>query len=118
MISERRWEDWGVLLVGLLLLLSPVLFATTLGAVEAWAAYVLGALIVLVGAASLTFERFKIGGAIQIGLAVLVFFSPWLLGFAAVTGMAVTAWVLAVGLVLLIGGEFVTGEGRQIPQVG
>lgn len=105
MVPTRRWQDYGMAIVGLLLLISPIGFASGLGAVDAWAAYVLGAIVLLLGAAKLAIPSFRYEEAFQVALAVVVFFSPWLFGFAAVTGMAWTAWILAVALVLLVASE-------------
>lgn len=116
MTESVRGQSWATVLIGLLLLLSPIGFATTLKSVEALAAYTLGAMVFLVGVATVMFPQFKLVAFIQVPLAVVIFFSPWLFGFTSVTGMAWTAWILAIGLLLVVGSEFYTGTERRLSQ--
>ncbi|HKB33102.1 MAG TPA: SPW repeat protein, partial [Candidatus Dormibacteraeota bacterium] len=67
------------------------------------AAFVLGVLLVLAGlgnAATAKAGGFEIVPAI---LAVILFVSPWIFGFTAVTALAWSAWIVAILVVLAVG---------------
>ena len=107
MTVRTRWQDWAFAAVGLLLVVSPFAFAPSLGSVEAVTAYILGGLVFVLAAGALVFERMKhITEAGELGLAIVLFFTPWLLGFAAVAGMAWTAWIVGLAIVLIVGTEY------------
>lgn len=111
MIASRRWQDWASTAIGVLVAASPFAFATSYSSLEAWAAYIVGALIFLVGVATLAFPKTSFGQVVQIVLAVVLFATPWAIGFTAVTGMAWAVWILAVALVAVVGYEFFTSPG-------
>jgi len=96
MMSARRWQDWAALLIGAVLVVAPFVFATGLAAPEAVAAYFFGGLVILGALINLAFPAVRYGEAIQIVLAVVIFVTPWALGFTAVAGMAWVGWILAV----------------------
>jgi hypothetical protein len=78
-------------------------FAETSQTVAACAAYVLGVLIVLAGLLNAAMER---AGGLEIIpaiLAVILFVSPWIFGFTALTAGAWSAWIVAILIVLAIG---------------
>lgn len=102
MIASRRWQDWTTTLIGALVAVSPLVFTTSWTENEAWTGYIVGGLIFVVGVAKLLFEEAGYLEWTQFVLAVALFLSPWVIGFAAVTGMAWTAWIGAVALVLTL----------------
>lgn len=102
MIASRRWQDWTTALIGALVALSPLFFTKTWAENEAWTGYIVGGLIFVVGVAKLLFEDAGYLEVAQLVLAVALFVSPWVIGFTAVAGMAWTAWIGAVALVLAI----------------
>ena len=102
MIASRRWQDWTTTLIGALVALSPLVFTKTWTENEAWTAYILGGLIFVVGVLSLLFEEVMYLEWAQFVLAAVLFFTPWVIGFTAVTGMAWMAWIGAVALVLVL----------------
>lgn len=102
MIASRRWQDWATTLIGALVALSPLVFTKTWTENEAWAAYIVGGLIFAVGVLSLLFEEAMYFEWAQLVLAAALFFTPWVIGFTAVSGMAWTAWIGAVALVLIV----------------
>lgn len=102
MIASRRWQDWAIALIGALVALSPLVFTTAWTENEAWTAYILGGLIFVVGGLSLVFEQATYFEWAQVVLALALFLAPWVIGFTAVTGMAWTAWIGAVALVLVL----------------
>jgi len=103
----RRWQDYATMLFGVLLFVSPFVFSETSNTVAAYSAYVLGVLLFLSGiVASVTREARRSPIVNAPGLvAVVTFLAPFVLGFATVTGIAWTAWVLAV-LTVLVGATF------------
>ncbi len=58
-----------------------------------WAEVVLGTLIALDGLASLAMPGMVYGEGIQIVLGVLLFLSPWVMGYADLMGASWTAWI-------------------------
>ena len=110
MIASRRWQDWATTVIGALVALSPLVFTTTWKEPAAGAAYILGALIFIVGVLTLVLPEAMWLELAQVVLAAVLFFSPWLIAFTAMTGMAWTAWIGAVALVLVLGSTFLAGR--------
>jgi hypothetical protein len=103
MTAWKRWQDWSVVVLGAIMFVTPFVFGETSQTVAASAAYVLGVLIALAGignAAASRVSGFEIVPAI---LAVILFVSPWVFGFTAVTALAWSAWIVAILIVLAIG---------------
>jgi hypothetical protein len=103
MTSWKRWQDWSVVVLGAIMFLTPFVFGETSQTVAASAAYVLGVLLVLGGLGNAAMA--KAGGLeiIPAILAVVLFVSPWIFGFTAVTALAWSAWIVAILVVLAIG---------------
>jgi hypothetical protein len=102
MIVSRRWQDWITILIGALVAISPLVFTQTWTATEAWVAYIVGGVIFGVGTVSLFVEEAEYLEVVDFVLAIVLFCTPWLFGFATVTGMALMGWTGAVGLFLLL----------------
>jgi hypothetical protein len=103
MTAWKRWQDWSVVVLGAIMFVTPFVFGETSQTVAASAAYVLGVLLVLAGlgnAATAKAGGFEIVPAV---LAVILFVSPWLFGFTAVTALAWSAWIVAILTVVAIG---------------
>lgn len=99
--TARKWtrpQDWVELVVGVLVLLSPIVVGTSGAALSAL--LVLGVLIALDGLWSLAAPGFVVGESIQVVLGVLLFLSPWVLAFS---GMAGASWAAWIGGVLTVG---------------
>lgn len=103
MTSWKRWQDWSVVVLGAIMFVTPFVFGQTAQTVAASAAYVLGVLLVLAGLGNAAMA--KAGGLeiIPAILAVVLFVSPWIFGFTAVTALAWSAWIVAVLVALAIG---------------
>ncbi|WP_447003997.1 SPW repeat protein [Saccharothrix isguenensis] len=86
-----RWQDWAEVVIGALVLLSPLVVATTAGAM--WTMIVLGALIAIDGLASLAMPGMVYGEWFQIVLGALLFISPWVIGYSELTGASWVSWV-------------------------
>ena len=114
MLVEKRWQDRALIAVGLLLAASPLLFAPTMTGPAAWAAYILGGFVIVFGAAAMGFDRMVAPAEVaQVVLAAVLFFSPSLFGYAAVTGMVWMDGLVALAIVLIVATEFVTATPRQ-----
>jgi SPW repeat len=112
MTTWKRWQDWSAVVLGAIMFVTPFVFGETSQTVAASAAYVLGVLLVLAGlgnAATAKAGGFEIAPAI---LAVILFVSPWIFGFTAVTALAWSAWIVAILIVLAIGTLYPTRTRR------
>lgn len=109
----RRWQDWSVVALGVILFVTPFVFGDTSQSVPASVAYVLGVLIALGGLLNVAMNR--VGGLefIPSVLAVILFISPWIFGFTAVTALAWSAWIIAILIVLAIGSLYTTLGTRR-----
>ena len=110
----RRWQDWVVVGLGVVTFVSPFVFGETSHGVAASSAYVLGVLIALAG---LLNAAMKDAGGLEVipaVLAVILFVSPWALGFTAVTSLAWSAWIIGILVVLAVGSLFATQNRRAM----
>jgi hypothetical protein len=114
MTAWRRWQDWVVVGLGVVMFLTPFAFGDTSQTVAASTAYVLGALIALAGLLNAAVAR--VGGleVIPAVLAVILFVSPWAFGFTAVTPLAWSAWIVAILVVLAAGSLFGMQSRRSL----
>ena len=114
MTTWRRWQDWVVVGLGVVLFVTPFLIGETANSVAASTVYVLGALIALAG---LLNAAMKVGGGLELipaALAVILFVSPWAFGFSAVAGLAWAAWIMAILVVLTVGSVFAMQNRRAM----
>jgi hypothetical protein len=112
MTAWRRWQDYTTMAAGVLLFISPFVFGETSQGVAALGAYVVGILLVLAGILAAAMRE---AGGIELVpgvLGVVTFVSPWVLGFAGVTAIAWTAWVLGILVVLAAGSLLLNRSGR------
>jgi hypothetical protein len=103
MTAWKRWQDWSVVVLGAIMFVTPFVFGETSQTVAASAAYVLGVLLVLAGLGNAATAK---AGGLEIVpaiLAVILFVSPWIFGFTAVTALTWSAWIAAILVVLAIG---------------
>jgi hypothetical protein len=110
----RRWQDWVVVGLGVILFVTPFAFAETSQTVAASTAYVLGVLIVLAGLLNASMN--EAGGLEVIPTAVgaILFVSPWMFGFTAVTALAWSAWIIGILTVLAAGSLLAMRNRRQM----
>lgn len=95
--SVKAWtrpHDWAEVVLGVVLALSPIVVEASTAAT--WTMVILGVLIALDGLASLAMPGMVYGEWAQLVLGVLVFISPWVMGYADLTGAAWTSWVIGV----------------------
>jgi len=108
----RRWQDWAVVVLGVALFVTPLVFGQTSQSVAASSVYVLGVLIALSGLLNAAIR--EAGGLeiVPVVLAVILFVIPFAFGFTAVTTLAWSAWIVAILVALAVGSLFVTQRRR------
>jgi hypothetical protein len=113
MNAWKRWQDWSVVVLGAILFVTPFVFGETAMTTAAASSYILGVLVVLAGLLNAAMR--SVGGLelIPAVLAVIVFISPWLFGFATVTALAWSAWVVGVLLAIAVGSLY-PRPGRRV----
>lgn len=89
-----RWQDWVAVVLGAYTMLATLWTQTTGNAVSAM--LVLGALLLASGVWSLASPGSMTSEYAHMLLGVLLFISPWVLGFSGLTGAAWTSWVVGV----------------------
>lgn len=95
-----RWQDWGAVVLGAYLMLATLWTMTNTGALSAM--LVLGALLLITGAWSLAVPGSMTSEYAHMLLGVLLFISPWALGYASQMGAAWTSWIVGV-LAVVVG---------------
>jgi hypothetical protein len=96
MKAWTRWQDWLALVLGAWVIASPWFLGVTIGSNAAWAAWILGALIVVVALWSLAVPDMQWSEYLQILLGAALFVSPWVIGFTDNTNFTWSAWIAGV----------------------
>lgn len=104
-----RWSDWVEVVVGVVALLSPLLWLDT-STKTMWTMVILGALIAIDGLVSLAAPRQMASETVQAVLGILLFIAPWVMGFAADSGAAWTSWIA--------GAVTIVASGLALPVMG
>jgi hypothetical protein len=93
----RRWQDWAVITIGIVVFATPLVSGETSNGNAAYSAYILGVLVAAAGllAASMASPS-RFVAWIAAALGVILFFTPWLFGFTAVTAIAWVTWIAGV----------------------
>lgn len=86
-----KWQNWVAVAAGLYAALSPIWTRTD--AKTTTTLIVLGVLTIIAGLINLSVPRLESVETAQGILGILLFISPWVLAFTAMTGIAVTAWI-------------------------
>jgi drug/metabolite transporter (DMT)-like permease len=110
----RRWQDWVVVALGVILFVTPFVFGETSQTVAASSAYVLGVLIALAGLLNAAARQAAGLEIIPVVLAVILFVIPFAFGFASVTSLAWSAWIIAILVALVAGSLFVLQNRRAM----
>ena len=88
------WQNWVAVAAGLYAALAAI-WTPTDGKTTT-TLIILGVLTIIAGLINLSAPRLQSMEWAQGILGVLLFISPWVLAFTAMTGMAVTAWVCGI----------------------
>jgi uncharacterized membrane protein HdeD (DUF308 family) len=89
-----RWQDYVALVVGVYAFLAPIWTETTTTAT--WALVVLGVVTAVVSLWSLAEPGSVASEWVHAVMGVLLFVSPWVMGFNGTDGIAWTAWIAGV----------------------
>jgi hypothetical protein len=101
MKAWTRWQDWVSLVLGVLLFIAPWVFGRATNGASSWDAWILGVIGVILALGALSLPRTaSIAEGLSVILGVLLFISPWLLGFASLSS---AAWIIGVLFVLVNG---------------
>jgi uncharacterized membrane protein len=96
----RRWQDWTVIAIGVVVFATPFVFGESSNANAAYSAYILGALVAAAGSlAAFMATPSRFVEWIVAALGVILFFTPWLFGFTAVTATSWVSWIAGVVVV-------------------
>ncbi|SHL38619.1 SPW repeat-containing protein [Pseudonocardia thermophila] len=109
-----RWQDWAALVIGVLTALSPIVVETNAAAL--WTLIIFGVLIALASLWSLAAPDSVASEYVHLGLGVLLFIAPWVLGFTAFGGASWTAWI--AGVLTVIAGAVALPEANQAHKGG
>lgn len=113
MTAWRRWQDYVTMATGVLLFVSPLVFGETSATVATGSAYALGVLLFLSGILAAAMREAHGIEVVPAILGVVTFASPWVLGFAGVTGVAWAAWLLGI-VALLAAGSLLFARQQRI----
>jgi uncharacterized membrane protein HdeD (DUF308 family) len=118
MSTWKRWQDWAVVVLGILLFISPFAFGGLAVQAAEWTAFIGGVLLVIFGLWNLSSPANRTGEWLAGLIGVLVFIAPWVLAFSGMTQMAWTAWIIGVLSVLLAASVLFAGSAGQRTLVG
>ncbi len=99
----KRWQDWVLVVLGVLIFLATFVFGAMTMPAAQWTGIVIGVLMFLVGLYMLANPQMRTVEWAQIVLGVLLFISPWVLGYTSLTQMAWSAWIIGVLAVIAAG---------------
>ncbi|KRF11293.1 hypothetical protein ASG90_16135 [Nocardioides sp. Soil797] len=94
MKNWTRWQSWVALVAGVYALLSPIWTNTDTRAT--WTMVVLGVVIAAAALWSMSRPADPSADYALVILGVLLFISPWVMGFDTMDGLALTAWIAGV----------------------
>lgn len=105
-----RWQDWVAVVVGLYAALSSIWTATSGTATTVL--IVLGVLTILAALSNLAQPGVRTTEYVEVAFGILMFISPWVMGFGGMTGVATTAWV--VGAITIIVGVWALPSSMKL----
>jgi hypothetical protein len=94
MFSDSRLQDYVAVVLGVFAALSPLWLSTNEAAT--WSLIVLGVLVALCGIAQIVRPTMAATDYAMGLFGVLLFLSPWVMGYTAYNGASWTAWVVGV----------------------
>jgi SPW repeat len=110
----RRWQDWAVIAIGVVVFATPFVFGETSNGNAVFSAYVLGVLVAAAGLlAAFMASPSRSVAWIAAALGVILFFTPWLFGFAAVTAISWVSWIAGVLVVGVSGIDLLMESPRK-----
>lgn len=111
----KRWQDWAVIAIGVVVFATPLVFSETATSNAAYSAYIMGALVAVAGlVAAFMATPSKVMEGIVAALGVILFFTPWLFGFTEATATSWVSWIAGVLVVGLSGIVLLGVKPQQI----
>ncbi len=99
----RRWQDWVLVVLGALIFIATFVFSAMTVPAAQYTGIIIGVLMFLVGLYTLANPQMRNVEWVQIVLGVLLFISPWVLGYTSLVQMAWSAWIIGVLAVIAAG---------------
>lgn len=118
MRAWTRWQDWGTILLGIVIFATPFIFEATAVTAAAWTAYVVGVLLAGAGLLSAsTEEPDPLMELAPLAIGAALFVAPWVLSYTGTTTMAWMSWIVGAIAFLNSGLEFflVRAEQEGVP---
>ena len=103
MSAWRRWQNWVLVVLGALIFIATFVFGAMTMPAAQYTGIIIGALMFVVGLYTLANPQMRSVEWVQIVLGVLLFISPWVLGYTSLTQMAWSAWIIGVLAVIAAG---------------
>ena len=116
MNAWSRWQDWAIVVLGVILFITPFVFGATSMQSAAYTAWIIGVLLVVVGLYCLSSPQNVGVEWVQLILGVLLFISPWVLGFTDLVQMSWSAWIIGVLAVIASGWVLLSGRSEVAPR--
>ena len=96
-----RWQSWCNVVLGVILFIAPWFTSTWSHSNSSWNAWILGVLIVLAALWALATPGTPIPHWVNLIFGIWVFISPWVLGYAALSAIAWSAWIIGALVTIL-----------------
>ena len=119
MRASSRWQDVATIVLGIVIFASPFIFEATAVTAAAWAAYILGGLLVGAGVWSVTLEEpIAEVEVAPLAIAAALFLAPWLLSYTGTIAMSWMSWIVGVLAFLNSGLEFFVIQAEKEAALG
>ena len=108
-----RWQSWCNLVLGIILFIAPWYTATWNSGNSSWNSWIFGVLMVLVALWALAMPGSIVPAVINLIIGIWVFISPWALGYAGVSSIAWSAWI--IGALVIIFSAWAIAQAQRPP---
>jgi phosphoglycerol transferase MdoB-like AlkP superfamily enzyme len=98
--SVKRWQDQLILLLGLWFFITPWVFAYQIPSIQAWTAFISGAVMVVLAAFDL-YKTYFWAVVLNLLVGIWVAVSPWVLGMADNAELTWNAVIVGVAVAVL-----------------
>jgi hypothetical protein len=98
--SARRWQDQLILLLGLWFFITPWVFGYPIPSLQAWTAFISGAVIALLAAFDL-YKTYFWAVTVNLLLGIWVAVSPWVLGLAGNVELTWNSLIVGIAVAVL-----------------
>lgn len=113
---DGRWQDWGNLILGVWLFISPWVLAYVVTGGNPWSAWLSGAIVFFVALWALAMPTLAWTEWVIGIVGIWVFISPWVLHFTSLHRDAWDAWI--VGALIFILAAWALARARSMPWAG